>query len=254
MNRLLKLQTDAEWLSAFPSLQSVVDTAWHAAVRSARDFTLPSGTTVVNEGGPCREFVLIVEGSLRVYKSAASGRELTLYRTCGGGICTLTLASLLRSANYSASAVSETVVRLVGIPTTYFHRAMADSPAFRTFVTSTLAGRLDNAMALIEQLAFQKLDLRLACLLGQLFGLRNTRRVTVTHEELAHELGSTRVVVSRLLKEFERIGCIRLHWGGIELLSPEALARLAVSGEQAISDQAKPAKEPGLCGIFPKTQ
>lgn len=231
MNRPQRSQPDAQWLSAFPSLQDITDAAWHAAVRRARDFVFPPGTLVAREGGPCQKLMLIVEGTLRIYKSADNGRELTLYRTCGGGICTLTLAGLLRRANYSASAVSETAVRLVGIPASYFYAAMAQSPVFRVFLISTLAGRLDDAMALIEQLAFHQLDLRLACLLGRLFGEHHSRRVTVTHEELARELGSTRVVVSRLLKDFERMGCIRLHWGEIELVSPEALAQLAESGE-----------------------
>lgn len=231
MNRLQRSQPDAHWLSAFPSLQDITDSVWRAAVRGARDLVFPPDTPVVSEGGRCQEFMLIVEGTLRIYKSADNGRELTLYRTCGGGICTLTLAGLLRRANYSASAVSETAVRLVAIPASYFHAAMAQSPAFRTFLISTLARRLDDAMSLIEQLAFQQLDLRLACLLGQLFGQRQNRRVPVTHEELARELGSTRVVISRLLKDFERMGCIQLRWGEIELLSPEALAQIAKSGK-----------------------
>lgn len=231
MNRLQTLQPDTHWLSAFPSLQDVTDAAWHAAVQRARNLVFPPDTTVISEGGPCQEFMLIVEGTLRIYKSADSGRELTLYRTYGGGICTLTLAGLLRGANYSASAVSETTVCMVGIPASYFHAAMAQSAAFRGFVTSTLARRLDDAMVLIEQLAFQQLDLRLACLLGRVLDVRGSRRVTVTHEELARELGSTRVVVSRLLKDFERMGCIRLHRGEIELLSSEALARFAGSSK-----------------------
>ena len=226
MNRSQRSPPGAQSLSAFPRLQDITDTAWHTAIRHARELVFPPDTTVISEGGPCQEFMLIVEGTLRIYKSADSGRELTLYRTCGGDICTLTLAGLLQGVNYSASAVSETAVRLVGIPAPYFDAAMAQSPAFRTFVTFTLARRLDDAMDLVEQLAFQQLDLRLACLLGQLFGEHRSRRVTVTHEELARELGSTRVVVSRLLKNFERMGCVRLHWCEIELLSPEALARL----------------------------
>jgi CRP/FNR family transcriptional regulator len=63
--------------------------------------------------------------------------------------------------------------------------------------------------------------------LGQLFGQRGTALLPVTHQELAHELGTTREVVSRMLKEFERLGCIRLHRGSIELISPRDLARLS---------------------------
>jgi CRP/FNR family transcriptional regulator len=82
-------------------------------------------------------------------------------------------------------------------------------------------------MRVVEQVAFQRLDLRLACLLGQLFERNKSAAISMTHEDLARELGTTRVVVSRLLKEFERMGCIRLQRGQIELLSSEALERLS---------------------------
>jgi CRP/FNR family transcriptional regulator, anaerobic regulatory protein len=82
-------------------------------------------------------------------------------------------------------------------------------------------------MYLVGQVTFQHLDLRLACLLGQLFGECHDKILPITHQEIACELGTTREVTSRLLKEFERMGCIRLHRGSIELLSPHDLARLS---------------------------
>ena len=81
-------------------------------------------------------------------------------------------------------------------------------------------------MALVEQVAFQRLDLRLAGLLKQLFNQNQGAPLEVTHQALALELGSTREVISRMLKEFERNGCIRLRRGLIELLSTETLTRL----------------------------
>jgi len=109
----------------------------------------------------------------------------------------------------------------------HFQNAMAHSEAFRTYIVATLARRLNDAMRLVEQVAFQRLDLRLACLLGQLFGSRNAASIEMTHQELANELGTTREVMSRMLKEFERMGCLRLGRGQIELLSPEALEQMA---------------------------
>lgn len=79
---------------------------------------------------------------------------------------------------------------------------------------------------LVSTNVFSRLELRLACLLGQRFGQSQGKSVNITHQKLANDLGCTREVVSRLLKGFERMGCIRLHRGQIELLSQEALARL----------------------------
>lgn len=94
------------------------------------------------------------------------------------------------------------------------------------FVLTTLSRRLGQMMALVEQVAFRQLDLRLAWLLGRLFGQCSASRLQITHQEIAMELGTSREVVSRMLKEFERMGCIRLGRGEIELLSPDTLSRL----------------------------
>ena len=113
------------------------------------------------------------------------------------------------------------------IPAESFHRALSQSEGFRNLILSTLAQRLNGMMQLVERVTFQGLDLRLACLLGQHFRQRNIARLPITHQELAGELGTTREVISRLLKEFERMGCIKLYRGQIELVSPDALARLS---------------------------
>ncbi len=82
-------------------------------------------------------------------------------------------------------------------------------------------------MGLVEQLAFRNLESRLACLLGQISRQCHSTCLEITHQDLAAELGVSREAVSRLLKEFEREGCVRLHRSKIELLSAEVLARLA---------------------------
>lgn len=113
------------------------------------------------------------------------------------------------------------------IPASYFHAAMARSDAFRAFILTDLCRRMRELMQLVGHIAFDPLELRLACLLGQLFGQGNTALLDITHDELARRLGSTRVVTSRLLKDFERMGCIRLQRGRIELLSSESLLQLS---------------------------
>jgi len=220
----------SQWLDAFPALNRIGDEAWRQAIRAARTMVLPAGSVVVREGDPCQNFLLIVQGTIRVYKAAENGREILLYRSVGGEFCILTLSNLMAGTAYSAEAAAEDEVRVVSIPMQYFQDALARSEAFRTAVLSTLTRRLNEMMRLVEQVTFRSLDLRLACLLGQLFGRCETPVVQTTHQELASELGTTREVISRLLKTFERMGCIRLHRGQIELVSREALEQLAGPG------------------------
>lgn len=219
--------SDQSWLRHFPGLASIRDEAGLAALRSATVHAFPAGAPIMRHGELCRGFVLLARGSVRVYESGDNGREIVLYRVRAGELCVLTLSNLTACTPYSAGAIAEEAVEVVMVPAAQFNSALAQSEAFRSFVLSTLSQRLGELMALVEQVAFQRLDLRLACLLGQLFGQRNTACLRITHQELASELGTSREVASRLLKEFENIGCIRLKRGEIELLSPETLSRLS---------------------------
>ncbi|BAV33422.1 Crp/Fnr family transcriptional regulator [Sulfuricaulis limicola] len=221
------LSAAPKWLSFFPGLAEIQDDAWLEALHAAREITIPPKAVVIRRGDPCQNFLLLVRGTVRVYESSEGGREIALYRTHGGDICILTLNNLLSGADYAAEAVTEDEVRAVMIPMPFFQHAMAHSEAFRNFIMATLARRLSDVMRVVEQVTFQRLDLRLACLLGQLFERNKSAAISMTHEELARELGTTRVVISRMLKEFERMGCIRLQRGQIELLSSEALERLS---------------------------
>lgn len=217
----------AGWLSSFPNLASITDTAWLDAVRSAKEFNMPPGTVVIREQQPCRDFLLVASGNVHIFKTAEDGREIMLYRTCSGEACILTLGTLFEGTDYSANAITETDVHAIAIPATQFHTAMAESTAFRSLILSDLSRRMRELMGLVGHVAFERLELRLACLLGKLFGQGDAAHLEITHEELARRLGSTRVVVSRLLKDFEHMGCIRLQRGRIELLSSESLAQLS---------------------------
>lgn len=217
----------AGWLTAFPDLSEITDHAWLDALRSAKAVTLPAETAIVRPNDPCRDFVLVTQGAIRIYRRSENGRELVVYRTGAGEVCLCTLQNLLAGAPYSADMVTEDEVRAVTIPLEKFQQALAHSESFRNFVLNTLLRRLNHMMGLVEQLAFQNLESRLACLLGQFSKQRNSTCLELTHQDLATELGASRETVSRLLKEFERRDCIRLYRSKIELLSTEVLARLA---------------------------
>lgn len=219
--------SSARWLAIFPDLSEIRDDAWLDALGCAKALTLPASTVIVRPNDPCRDFLLVTHGALRTYRRSENGRELVLYRTGAGEVCICTLQNLLAGAPYSADVVTEDEVRAITIPLEKFERALAHSTAFRNFLLNTLLGRLNHLMGLVEQLAFQNLESRLACLLAQFCRQRNSTCLELTHQDLATELGASRETVSRLLKEFERRDCIRLHRSKIELLSPEVLARLA---------------------------
>jgi CRP/FNR family transcriptional regulator len=226
MNSPAPVPSASSWIQNFPGLASIRDEAGLAALQAASVHAFPAGTPLMRNGDPCESFLLITRGVARVFQSSDSGREMVLFRVRAGELCVLTLGDLLAARPYSASATAEEDMEVVVIPGGKFRTAMTQSEAFRNFVLASLTQRLCGVMGLIEQVTFQRLDLRLACLLGQKFGQRNAAVVRVTHQELANELGTSREVVSRFLKDFERMGCIHLRRGEIELLSSDALSRL----------------------------
>ncbi len=215
-------------LSQFPSLNELDDPVWNEIVSAAPDMTIPPDTVMLCKGDPCNSLMLISDGSVKVHEVSESGREIVLYRVDPGDLCVLSLTSLVDDVPYGAEAVTETPVTALVLTLEQFQQAMAGSAGFRNFVVSTLARRLQDVMALVEEIAFKRLDNRLACALYQLFDKNQSDTLKITHQDLARELGTSREVMSRLLKEFEQSrGCIRLNRGSIELVSRDVLAKSA---------------------------
>ncbi len=212
------------WLNHFPALQPITDPYWLAAVDAAREIALAEGTTVFRDGDPCRNYLLVLDGSVRVQKVSESGKEIVLYRVEAGQTCILTTSCLLADDDYLAEAITETKVTAVAIPTSRFHDALSHSAAFRKFVFHSYGKHIATLMALVEALAFGRMDARLA---HRLLDIQNSRgEISVTHYELAADLGTAREVISRLLKDFERHGWIKLHRGRIEILDQQALRQI----------------------------
>lgn len=209
--------------AAYPVLDKIKDQAWLESIGRARAMQAPAQSIMFSGNEPCNNFILILEGTIRIYQTATDGREMTLYRVNAGDICVLSLNSMLQNQSFNAVAETDTPVSCLVMSAGDFHDAMNGSETFRNFVITTLTERLCEAMHLIQNTAFNHLNMRLACMLGSLFERNQGEVLHITHQELAHELGTTREVVSRILKEFEKNDCVRLSRGKIELASAQGL-------------------------------
>jgi len=214
----------SNWLRQFPSLASVHDQAGLSALEKAQIVKVPEDTVVFRIGDQCDNYLLVIDGSVRVQQLAANGREIVLYRVKSGESCVLTTSCLMASNDYPAQGITETEVEAVMIPARAFHDALTQSEGFRAFVLEGYGKRLSDLLTVIEDLAFRRLDSRLAERLINLAGSDN--QIQATHQVLAVELGSAREVISRQLKEFEKKGWIELGRGSIKLLNRELLNQL----------------------------
>lgn len=193
-------------------------------VASARLVELDGGSYVFHSGDLCEAFLLLIEGGVRVGLTAASGREVTLYRIAAGGTCILTTSCLLGNENYPAEAITESNVVAVAIPSAVFENLLEKSKPFRRLVFDGFATRLKNVIAKIEDLSFTGIDTRLARVLLDC-DARGIDRIT--HQELSVELGTAREVVSRHLKRFERERWVDLGRGRVTIVDRTGLEKIA---------------------------
>lgn len=207
--------------SLYPVFAALPQPLRQTCLSVGQSVRIPAGGILFDAGQPCPGFPLVLAGTVRVIKAAPNGRELPLYRIFPGESCILSSGCLLGGQPYSARGIAEVDTELRLLPSALFDELMA-TPAFREFVFKLFAERMADLMALVEEVAFRKLDQRLAALL-----LGRGQTLHRTHQQLADELGSVREMVSRLLKGFAEQGLVRLGREQIEILDPEGLRRLS---------------------------
>jgi len=206
----------------YPSLETLDQAEIEVLCRPEAVLHAPAGAELFSERQPCSGFPLLLSGSIKVVKSAPSGRELLLYRVAPGGSCVISSSCLLGHTSYTARGIAETPLQMLMLPAVRFESLMATSACFRDFVFHLLADRLAELMQLVEEVAFQRLDQRLAKLL-----LGKSDPILLSHQALAEELGSVREIVSRLLKAFSDQGLVILGREQISVSDRRGLQQLA---------------------------
>jgi len=209
----------------FPALANAPAGTLEQIARDGIYRKAPAGTVMFSEHSPCGGFPLVLSGSIKVLQRYPNGRELQLYRVKPGESCLLSGSCLLAKAHYDASGIAETDVELLILPPPAFETLIAQDETFRQHVFSLFGERLASLMQVVEAIAYQKLDQRLAALLVNRDA--ETGEIHATHQALADELGSVREIVSRLLRSFEDRGWVDLGRERIRVVDRGALAGLA---------------------------
>ncbi len=214
---------DRALLTAFPPLGQLDDGAARRLAEGARPVAAPAGTILARPGESLPHFVLLTQGIVKVRGVSEGGREIVLYRVAAGETCVLSAAALLGQLSLGAELIAETDIVGFALPDALFQELVAGAPAFRQLIFATLAARLQEIVALLEDVAFRRIDARLA---GHLMA-PGSALLSMTHQDIAAELGTAREVVSRQLKEFERRGWLKLTRGQIQIINRDALSQVA---------------------------
>jgi CRP/FNR family transcriptional regulator len=212
-------------IEAFPFLSSIPEPGRGELLLRSQRKKLQHREVLVRDGNECSYLPLVLEGSLRVYKSSENGRELTLYRIERGETCILSARCLINGGTFPAVAEADGEVDVLMVPAKLLLKLVADNAQWQGFLVEQYAKRLDMTMTLVEEVAFHHMDVRLAAHLLKEAGTQGA--VNATHAELASDLGTSREVVTRILKDFESAGIISTHRGQIRILLPGDLGRRA---------------------------
>jgi CRP/FNR family transcriptional regulator len=215
---------DTGWLVQFPGLSALEEPVKDRLLAQAAIVSVPEGTVIFGPGKAPENLLLLLSGTIRVQQTSESGREIVLYRVAAGESCVLTTACLLAYEDYRAEGIAETNVRAVAIPRGVFDQLIAQSDVFRAFVFTAYSRRITDLFLVIEEVAFQRMDIRLAQKLLEFQSADGT--IHTTHQKLATELGTAREVISRLLQEFQRRQWIAIGRGEIRILDRAALRSL----------------------------
>ena len=186
---------------------------------------IPAGTVLFHPGDAVKGFVIVLSGRIDVFLTGPTGRDILLYAVEPGQSCVQSTLGLMGGEDYSGEAITRTDTRLVLLPHDIFLSLMSKSDAFRSYVFTAFATRLQSMMHLLERVAFQRVEARLAqCLIDRADGTT----LNATHAEIATMIGSAREVVSRRLDALARRGIVTLDRGAVHIADPQALAEIAI--------------------------
>lgn len=216
---------DRERLSKiFPVFTKMPAPTLERILREAQLRRVAGGTPMFSAGNPCSGFPLLLEGTVRVARLGANGREVQLYKVHPGEACIMSTGCLLGDVQYGATGTAEESVTVIMLPPKLFGELMRDDDAFRRWVFSLFSERLSGMMELVEAVAFQRLDRRLAAYL-----VESGPVVHTTQQQLADDLGTVREIVGRMLRNFEDRGLVELSRSQIRIRDRAGLEALAAT-------------------------
>lgn len=212
------------WVYEAPDLAGL-DAKTASRLNSLTPMDVPKGTILFSPGESVKGYVVVLSGRVNVSLTGATGREILLYSVVPGQSCIQSTLGLLGGDDYTAEAVAAIDSRLVLLPRAMFMDLLDTSHTFRKLVFTAFAGRMQMMMQLLEKVAFQRVECRLAAyLLANAFP---DGSLAVTKKDLATAVGSAREVISRRLDSWSRRGWVKTGRGTLQIIDTDALQTLA---------------------------
>ncbi|MFA9213658.1 MAG: Crp/Fnr family transcriptional regulator [Candidatus Methylacidiphilales bacterium] len=179
------------------------------------------GDIILNENVYINAIPIVTRGNIRVMRSDADGREILLYYIKAGESCIMSFLGGIHHDTSKVSAVAEEPTEILFIPIDKVNLMIKEFPEWLDYIFRLYHKRFEELLEVVNAVAFTKMDDRLLNFIKKKCQLTNSHSLYITHENLANELGTARVVVSRLLKQMEEKGLVKLGRNKIQLLEIE---------------------------------
>lgn len=194
------------------------DELLNTIVKEARWFNNEKEHTIVDLGDFPKWIPLVTKGAIKISRADDDGGEIFLYYLYPGQTCAMTLNCCMVDKPSEVKAIAEAGTEFIGLPRKSLPQWMMEFDEWRQFTLESYNERYENLLATIDAIAFQKLDERLLNLLRDKSIAMGTTEVEITHKRLAEELHSSREVISRLLKQLEKLEKVKLSRNKVILL------------------------------------
>lgn len=186
--------------------------------KTGQTITVKAGDTIMDIGQIVRTMPLIVAGTVKVSRVDEEGRELLLYYVNANESCAMTFTCCMQHQPSEIKAVAEEEVILIALPVSVMDEWLIKYPSWKNFVMNTIRNRFNELLKAIDQIAFQNMDQRLIHYLKEKSKATGSALINLSHEQIAQELATSRVVISRLLKKLENDKKLLLYRNQIKLL------------------------------------
>ena len=217
----------ADWTEKFQGTKALPRAVRDRLIKVAKVRNFPKRHEVFGPRNIPDSLLFLLDGTIRVSQTSDNGRDIVLYRVDAGESCVLTTACMLAEEAYNAEGIAETDITVIVLPKMAFDQLLAEEPAFRNFVFAAYSRRLIDLLRVVDDVAFGRIDVRLADRLLTL--VSGDKEIPATHAQIASELGTAREVISRVLHDFQKRGYIAQSRGRIAILDKPALRALANS-------------------------
>ncbi len=179
---------------------------------------VPEGFELIKPGSYIKSMPLIISGAIKILREDNDGDELLLYFLERGDTCAMTLSCCLGSHKSEIKAIAETDAKLIMVPIEKMEEWTTKYKSWRNFMFDSYHKRLIEAIETIDSIAFLKMDDRLLKYLTDKTKVNQDSIINNTHQEIAYDLHTSRVVISRLLKKLEQKGKVKLNRNTIEVI------------------------------------